>query len=410
MPSFTFLHAADLHLDSPLRGLDTDAPAGRIRDATRQALVNLVRLALERRVTFVLLAGDLYDGNWKDWRTGQFLVQQLAHLTRAGIEIVAISGNHDAEQVLTKKLSVPGMMRANQPETRRLTGAPVAVHGQSFATQAVTDNIALGYPERVEGLFNIGLLHTACGSGKHENYAPCSVADLTRHGYDYWALGHVHTHGVLSREPWIVFPGNTQGRHINEEGAKGAILVTVDGGRVSIEHQALDVLRWRCLDVNVTGAAGLEAVLTRIRHELDLAVLIAEERMLVARITLVGECPMHAVLTRSAEATLQEVRAAAAEVAGPDELWVEDVRVATRPALDLAELRARPGALGALVQSIEQPMAVAPSLLAFVRDQLRRTDGMLDENHPAHAIAKGHVPEHLVESARALLLAELARR
>lgn len=410
MPSFSFLHAADLHLDSPLRGLDDAAPAKHIRDATRQALANLVKLAIERQVAFVLLAGDLYDGDWKDWRTGQFLVQQLARLTREGIEVVAISGNHDAEQVLTKKLRIPGMLGAHKAETIRLNGAPVAVHGQSFATQAVTDNLALGYPGRVDGLFNIGLLHTACGSGEHANYAPCSVADLRRHGYDYWALGHVHTRSVLSRDPWVVFPGNIQGRHIKEEGARGATLVTVDGERIALEHRALDVLRWLRLDVDVTGAAGQEAVLNRVRLALDRAVLEAEARMLAVRVNLVGDCPVHADLARSPDATLQEVRAVAAEVAGPDELWIEDVQVGTSPTLDLAAMRAQPGAIGALIQALEQPVPADSGLQAFVADQLRRAEGVLDPDHPAHAIAGGQVPEYLVERARALLLAELARR
>ncbi len=410
MPSFTFLHAADLHLDSPLRGLDAGAPAERIRGATRQALTNLVTLAIERRVAFVLLAGDLYDGDWKDWRTGQFLVQQLARLTREKIEVVAISGNHDAEQVLTKKLNLPGMMRANRPETRRLNGVPVAVHGQSFATPAVSDNLVLAYPDRVDGLFNIGLLHTACGSGEHENYAPCSVADLARRGYDYWALGHVHNRSVVSQNPWVVFPGNIQGRHVKEEGSKGATLVTVNGGQVAVEHRALDVLRWLRLEVDVTGAAGQEAVLNRVRLTLDEAVLLAESRMLAVRVTLVGDCAAHAELVRSPDATLQEVRAAAAEVAGPDELWIEDVRVVTRPVLDLAAMRTQPGAVGALVQALERPVTVDAGLKTFVADQLRRAEGVLDADHPAHAISAGHVPEHLVERARALVLAELARR
>lgn len=410
MPDFTFLHAADLHLDSPLRGLDAAAPAERIRDASRQALANLVTLAEERQVAFVLLAGDLYDGDWKDWRTGQFLAQQLARLTRAGIEVVAISGNHDAEQVLTKKLSIPGMLRAAKPETRRLRSVPVAVHGQSFATPAVTDNLALAYPEPVDGLFNIGLLHTACGSGEHANYAPCSVADLARRGYDYWALGHVHTRSVLSEDPWVVFPGNIQGRHVKEEGSKGATLVTVDGRRVLLEHQALDVLRWLRLDVDATGAAGTEAALERVRLALDVAVLQAEERMLAVRITLRGDCPAHADLARSPDAILQEVRVVAAEVAGPDELWIEDVRVATRPALDLAAMRAQPGAVGALMEALGQPAPVDAGLQAFVADQLRRAGDALDADHPARAIGEGRMPEHLVERARALLLAELARR
>ena len=169
MTGFRFLHAADLHLDSPLRGLDEDAPAARIRDATRRALANLVDLALSERVDFVLLAGDLYDGDWKDWRTGQFLVQELAKLARQQIPVIAISGNHDAERVLTRSLPFPGtFFPADRPDTIRLDALQVAIHGQSFATRAVRDNLALGYPAAITGWFNIGLLHTACGSTAHE--------------------------------------------------------------------------------------------------------------------------------------------------------------------------------------------------------------------------------------------------
>ena len=412
MSDFCFLHAADLHLDSPLRGLDSAAPADRIRGATREALVNLVDFALERRVAFVLLAGDLYDGDWKDWHTGQFLVQQLARLTREKIEIVAISGNHDAEQVLTRRLPVPGMLRADRADTIRLSGAPVAVHGQSFTTPAITHNLAIGYPDPLEDCFNIGLLHTACGSGEHANYAPCSIADLAGRGYDYWALGHVHTRAVLSREPWIVFPGNIQGRHVNEEGSKGATLVTVRGGRVdAVDHHGLDVLRWLRLGVDVGGAAGGEAVLDRVRLALEQAVLAAEDRMLAVRVTLRGDCAAHADLVRSSDATLQQVRAIAADVAGPEELWIEDVRITTRPALDLAAMREQPGAVGALIRALERPVSVDSGLRTFVADQLRRADGVLDPGHPAHALlAEGCVPEPIVEQARAMLLAELARR
>ena len=410
MPSFTFLHAADLHLDSPLRGLDPEAPCERIRRATRDALVNMVDFAREKQVAFVLLAGDLYDGDWKDWRTGQFLVQQLGRLIREGIEVIAISGNHDADQVLTRKLLIPGLLGAAKPHTRRLERVPVAVHGQGFDVPAVKTNLALGYPAPIDGLFNIGLLHTACGSSAHENYAPCSVDDLVRRGYDYWALGHVHTRAELSREPWIVFPGNIQGRHINEEGPRGATLVTVHDNRVaSAEHHALDVLRWQRLSVDVIGATGREAVLNRVRLVLDDALLAAEGRMLVVRVTLLGECQAHVDLVESREETLNQVRAVAAELAAPDELWIESVVVATQPALDLDAMRVQPGAIGSLIEALERPPEIDDSLKAFVADQLRRADGALPSEHPALEIAEGRIPERLVEQARALVLAELAR-
>jgi DNA repair exonuclease SbcCD nuclease subunit len=411
MPDFTFLHAADLHIDSPLRGLDAAAPAERIRMASREALTRLVELALQRQVAFVVLAGDLYDGDAKDWRTGQFLVQQLTRLTREGIEIVAISGNHDADQVLTRKLPVPGMLGFGKPETRLLSHVPVAVHGQSFATRAVLENLVLRYPRRIEEKFNIGLLHTACGMGGHENFAPCTVGDLERLEYDYWALGHVHIRQVLSTDPWVLFPGNLQGRHVKEEGAKGATIVSVTNLRVEgvPEHVPLDVVRWRRLPVDVTGAADERAVLDRAGFLLNQAVLEAEGRMLAVRISLIGECPAHADLARSPEALLQNMRAAALDVAGPDEVWIEDVKLLTAPVLDLPAMRAQPGAVGMLVSALDRPVAVDKRLADFVSDQLRRADQDLESDHPALAIRDGHIPDDILARARALLLAELAR-
>jgi len=409
--NFSFLHAADLHLDSPLKGLDPEAPVQHIRRATRDAVVNMIDFALKQRVEFVLLAGDLYDGDWKDWRTGQFLVQQLGRLLRDGIEVVAISGNHDAAKVLSLRVPIPGLMGTDKPGTRLLERAPVAVHGQGYEVAAMTNNLALHYPEPVDGLFNIGLLHTACGSSAHLNYAPCGVDDLVRKGYDYWALGHVHTRAELLRDPWIVFPGNLQGRHINEEGPRGATLVTVSGGRVSsVDHHSLDVLRWCRLSIDATGAATREDVLNCTRVLLDSAVLDAEERLLVVRVTISGECTAHAELVGSPIETLQQFRALAAEVADVGQLWVETVVIDTRPAVDLAALRAQPGPVGALIGALDRPPEIDAGLKAFVEDQLRRANGVLTADHSASQIAAGRIPEDLVQRARAMVLAELARR
>ena len=393
-----------------MKGLDQEAPVERIRRATRDALVNLVDLAIRRRVEFVLLAGDLYDGSWKDWRTGQFLVQQLGRLLREDIEVVAISGNHDAAKVLNLRVPVPGLMGTDKPATRLLERAPVAVHGQGFEVAAVAANLAVDYPDPVDGLFNIGLLHTACGSSAHANYAPCGIDDLVRKGYDYWALGHVHTRAELLRDPWIVFPGNLQGRHINEEGPRGATLVTVIDGRVSsVDAQALDVLRWRRVPIDATGAATRDDVLNRARVLLDGAVMDAEERLLVVRPMISGDCMAHAELVRSPTETLQQLRAVAAEIADVGRLWIESVVIDTRPAVDLAALRAQPGPVGALIGALDRAPEVDPALKAFVEDQLRRANGVLPPDHPAALIAAGHIPDGLAQRARAMVLAELAR-
>ncbi len=176
MSSYAFLHAADLHIDSPLRGLEAGAPAERIRTATRSAFSNLVDLALREQVAFVVVAGDLFDGDWPDWRTGQFFVHETLRLTRAGIRVVLIRGNHDAQSVVSQRLSLPDgarMLAADRPESVRIAEYDACVHGQSFATRDVAANLALRYPPPLPGHLNIGLLHTSVsGRAGHAPYAP----------------------------------------------------------------------------------------------------------------------------------------------------------------------------------------------------------------------------------------------
>jgi DNA repair exonuclease SbcCD nuclease subunit len=93
-----FIHAADIHLDSPLVGLRfyEGAPVDEIRGATRRAFQNLIELAITEKVDFILIAGDLYDGDWKDYNTGLFFLKEMAKLRDHGIRVFMISGNHDA--------------------------------------------------------------------------------------------------------------------------------------------------------------------------------------------------------------------------------------------------------------------------------------------------------------------------
>ena len=416
MSDFEFLHAADLHLDSPLRGLDADAPAARIRGATREALSRLVDLALERRVAFVLLAGDLYDGDSKDWRTAHFLVEQLARLKRAGIPCVSVRGNHDAESILTRNLNLPDRhLRSDRPDSVLLSDIEVAIHGQSFATRAISENLALHYPPAKADWFNIGLLHTACGSTEHDDYAPCTEAQLARHGYDYWALGHVHVRSdSVHPHCRIVFPGNLQGRHIRETGPKGATLVRVAGRRIlSAEHVVLDVMRWALLPVDVSGAADIDTVLTRARLLLDAALIQArdgyEDRLLAVRVVLEGACAAHRQLATKPDAVRAQFRGLAAELADSAQLWIEDVKIRTSQPLDSAALADQPGAVGALVDALETLAPVEPATQDFLQLMAKHLD-LLEEDHPARAIMRdAALPEGLAAQARALLLAELVR-
>ena len=417
MADFTFLHAADLHLDSPLRGLEADAPADRIRGATRQALSNLVGLALTEKVAFVLLSGDLYDGDWEDYPTGQFLVAQLGQLTRAGIPVYAISGNHDAQSVLTRRLPWPEgahLFDTAQAHSLTVPGLAVTIHGQGFANRAVKTNLARDYPAPVAGHLNIGLLHTACGmDGTHENYAPCTPEQLVGHGYDYWALGHVHARQTLSSDPaWVVFPGNLQGRHINEEGAKGATLVRVRGGRLHPEHRTLDAVRWARITVDLAGVDGRETVGARIRSSLSEAVAAADGRLLAARVSLHGATPLHASLACDTGATWEAVRAELNGLGLQDEVWLEKVEVATRPAIDLEAWRAGSDAAATLLRSVESEPTPeitdkAREYAAHMLGRVARLRDALGPDHPAVHAAAGQVPVDLVQRARDLILARL---
>ncbi|MDJ0390591.1 DNA repair exonuclease [Roseomonas sp. E05] len=425
MTSFRFLHAADLHLDSPLRGLDADldAPARRIRRASREALANLVDLAIAEAVDFVVIAGDLYDGDWQDFRTGQALVAALARLTRAGVRVIAIRGNHDAESVLTRNLRLPEgatLLSARAPQTLRLPEIGVAVHGQSFATRDVQENLARDYPVPLPGLFNLGLLHTAAtGRPGHAGYAPCTVEQLAGHGYDYWALGHIHTREELLRDPWIVFPGNLQGRHVNEPGAKGATLVTVRDGRVAeVAHRALDTVRWQRLAVDCSGAADLEQVLSRVRHALGTALGDVGGRLLALRLALEGDCAAHAALARDPLGTRERVRAAGLEVAEEDAFWIEAVRIGTHPPSGSAIPRPEGDAVGRLLGAIEalsggaESTALTTAVQSYAAALLDRAGGLreaLGAEHPAVLAAEGHLPAELLQRARQLLLSRLSQ-
>lgn len=357
--TFKFIVAADIHLDSPLTGLSRyeGAPVDILRGATREAFGNLVTLAIKEKAAFVLFSGDLYDGEWKDYNTGLFLCRQLSRLREAGIRACILHGNHDAESRITKSLRLPDnvkVLSTKHPETFLLEEIGVAIHGQGFAKRDELENLAERYPEARKDFFNIGMLHTALtGSEGHEPYAPCSLSTLQSKGYNVWALGHVHARRVLSEDPLILYPGNTQGRHARETGPKGCTVITVEDGEViSYEPQDLHAVRWEVIPVAGSGLSSAADVVDATVEAVESEMGQGGGEVLVARIIIEGACPAHRELLADPEKWTAEIRGSVAAATG-EGAWVEKVQFLTVPEVDLGKTQTGSDPLSDLIRYID---------------------------------------------------------
>lgn len=381
-----FVHAADIHLDSPLAGMAQRDPelARLTATCTRDAFSNLVDAAIAHDAAFLLIAGDLYDAEHKNYETGLFFAREMQRLGRP---CIVIHGNHDSASQITRTLHPPPnvtILPSRKPGQVLLQEHGVAIHGQSFHGRAETEDLAAAYPARVEGAFNIGLLHSSVENpGDHARYAPCRLETLLAKQYDYWALGHVHTRATLHESPWIHFPGNTQGRHVRETGRRGATVVEVEDGLVrGSAFVPTDVLRWAALALDVTGLESLDALATLVRFELGTAALAAEGRPVIVRIVLDGASPLHAALLSDPAGIDAQCRAAAAAV-GTD-VHIERVKLRTRP------VEASGSDTAALEQAVRAALA-DPALVATLLKDFERMAGAIPAG--AHADVPRSVDE-----------------
>lgn len=377
MPDFRFLHAADLHLDSPFAGLEGLPAAVRkeVRESTFQAMKKLVQAAMEQEVDFVVVSGDIYDAADRSLKARIAFQQAAEQLAEQGISIYAVHGNHDPLNSAKAGLAWPESVHvfgADEVSHRDVQlpgkGAVARIHGISYAYSAVRDNLSLKFPEADPGIFHIGLLHANVdGHAAHDNYAPCSIADLMTRGMDYWALGHVHQRRVLNEQPWIVYPGNIQGRHIRETGEKGCMLVQIsEGGAASLEFIPTDVLRWHHRELSISDLAQEQELIDAIRSEMDEIRNESNGRSGMLRLTLTGRGPLHAFLNDAGQhrdliGSFQEEEAAYAE-AGEPFLWLESLRDETGSAVNRQALLEDDGFLGDLLRMSEELMGDAEQL------------------------------------------------
>lgn len=359
------------------------------------------------------VAGDLYDTGLKSFESALFFNKQMAQLKDAGIEVYLIYGNHDAASKLIKQLSPPDnvhVLRSSEPQTIFNDALGVAIHGQSFATPEVTEDLAANYPSPIRGLFNIGVLHTnLTGYSDHANYAPCSLEELKNKGYQYWALGHVHNRHILSSDPYIVYPGNIQGRHGKEQGEKSSELVTVsDTGSVTIEQIPTSVVPWVEVVVDASNCQTAEDVYDSLRKELRTRFPESNQRVSAIRVKIVGASNAHAELSRDPDLVRNETISVANEC-GNDLLWVERVQLATLPRLQREGLLQRDDPVGEIAR-IVAGLGQEPSTIAkwdAINDLVDKLPREVTEGPDPISLGPAALREALAE-AEELLLAQFA--
>jgi len=395
MPNFRFVHAADLHLDTPFAGLSRLGAAvpALLRDASLQAFENLVAMTLEAGANALVLAGDIYDGPDRGLRAQLRFHAGLQRLSDNGVQVIMVHGNHDpVGEGWSAIREWPAGVTVMPTETVDAVpvhagGREVArVHGISYAKRETRENLARRFPTSTDTPFAIGVLHcNAGGNAEHANYSPCELADLRAADIDYWALGHIHRYQTLAEgAPWVVYPGVLQGRSPkpSEQGAKGAVVVDVADDRVQrVEFRPLDVVRFTAIEVDIAGIADIAALQQRLEAEADRAVDAADGRQLILRATLTGRGAVHGML-RAGERAVDDLLAALQE-GGDDRVWWDRLIDRTAPPVDPDAIRRRGDFAAELLQRANALAADDDARAAFLgrhcRPGDRRLKGLIAE-------------------------------
>lgn len=372
------IHTADIHLDSPLRSLAFKDPrlSDLVQNATRQALKQIVDVAIEQDVIALLISGDLYDGAERSTKTAAFLLSQLGRLQEANIHVFYIKGNHDAENPITGELTLPSNVHVfdGRGDKVRIPDTDIWIHGVSFSGKHAPNSLLPRFSPPVPGAINIGMLHTSlAGAAGHDPYAPCTVAELSDHGFDYWALGHVHKRQVHSSQPWIVMPGMPQGRDIGEAGAKTASLLTISDGAISVSEIATSQVMFQDCALQVDDLRSTDELRIKMRNALSETASTITSDQAILRMTITGQTDLRWELLRDADAW-RETAVALAEDAG--NLWIEKL------IFDLSPPSAKADHSGAL-DTLEEMMGQITFEDSFAAEATREVEAMIADLPPS---------------------------
>ncbi|TYV50668.1 metallophosphoesterase family protein [Listeria monocytogenes] len=253
MKEIQFLHMADLHLDSPFIGLSTlpQPLFSAIQESTFQSLERITTVAIKEAVDFILIAGDIYDSEDQSVRAQARFAKEMKRLEAANIPVFMIHGNHDFIEKHKEKLALPSNVHvfSEQVEVmshKTATGVSVNIYGFSYNERHIRSSRVGEYKIQGDADFHIALLHGSevSSSEEHDVYAPFRVQEISKKGFDYWALGHIHKRQLLAESPSIYYPGNIQGRNRKESGEKGASIITLSEASTTIDFIGTSPIIW----------------------------------------------------------------------------------------------------------------------------------------------------------------------
>lgn len=343
-----FIHCADLHIDSPFKGMrNTGEDAAReLYEAPFKAFSNAVDLAISEEVDFIIIAGDAFDSKEKSLSARLHFHEQLMRLRNKNIKCFYCCGNHDPLDAIARETTLPDnciRFGSGKVECFRFEkdGEAADIYGISFGSAAVSENLALRFQRRDMSVPAIAVLHCNVGSTAHEPYAPAALDDLRAVGMDYWALGHVHSHSVLSKAaPAIVYPGCIQGCSPRETGVHGCCLVSIgDDFAADIEFHPLDVIRFKELEVLVDSCDDILDIISTLISALEDSASLSDGRGSVFRVSLTGNSSLDRELRKGGcvDSILREARERLAHL--HPLVWLDRISLMTAGEYDLEELR-----------------------------------------------------------------------
>jgi len=382
MSTIKFIHCADLHIDSPFKGISEINEDLRdiLYNSTFQSFKNIVDLAIENRVHAVLIAGDIYDGADKSLKAQLRFRDELTRLSDQGIPSFIVAGNHDPLDSWSASIEWPKgahFYGGDKVEKYSLTikGETVAeIYGISFPTQNVTDNLALQFERDNDTIPAIAILHTNIGENTgHKSYAPATIGELKSRKMDYWALGHVHTQKLLNdSSPVILYPGNSQARNPRELSKKGCTLVVMDkDGSCELTHHSTDIVRYHSCNIDISALNTLDEVIESVKKECNAISSIMEGRHAIIRLTLQGRTAVNDELRKGNNLSdiIDSVRE---HYQGNDPIiWLEKISPSTAGAYDVDALRGGKDFIADIIGLYDKILAGDAGSLSNIREIIK---------------------------------------